>query len=154
MNIGFYILDIDMSPEHTKVLKAINELCVKRPQDHIVVFNNQFTAIDPEQKYYVLHINQAKFFRGLLFVFSTKAALLTSTFPCSSKQILYMNKPEWAEHPELPYTVWSNIYMHTDIELLTDDQTTHDLCKICWKTPLPLINVFDGEALNNVIQRI
>jgi hypothetical protein len=154
MNIGFYLLDVDSSSYHRQILKAINDLCQLRPVDNIVLFNNQFNTIDLEQKYYILHINQAKFFKGPLFVFGTKASMLTNTFPCPTKQILYMQTPEWSEHPELPFTAWSNIYLNDNTYLLTDNIDTHNLIKICWKEPLPLINSINAEALNNVLQAL
>lgn len=154
MNIGFYLLDVDMSDKYRIMLQAINNLCILRPTDNIVVFNNQFDAIDINQKYYILHLSHAKFFKGILFVNGTKAALLTNSFPCPTQQIIYMNTPEWADHPSLPYTVWANIYLNKNIEILTDNPDTYHLTNICWKKPLPLIESFNAEALNNVIQKI
>lgn len=152
MNIGFYLLDVDTSKTHQEILVAINDLCKLRPIDNIVLFNNQFNAIDIDQQYYILHISQAKFFKGPLFVFGTKPAMVTSTFPCSTKQIIYMNEPEWTQNHELPFTLWANIYLNPDVSLLTNNQTTHDLLRICWKEPLPIINSINAEALNNVLQ--
>lgn len=143
-----------MSPEHRNILSAINGLCKIRPYDNIVLFNNQFNAIDIDAKYYMLHINQAKFFNGLLFVFGTKEALLTQTFPGPTKQIIYMNQPEWSSHIDMPYTFWSNIYLRPNIELLTDSLNTHDLLNICWKKPLPLIDSLTTENINYVIQSL
>jgi hypothetical protein len=154
MNIGFYLLDVDMSEKCKIILQAINDYCKNNRQNNVVLFNNQFNAVDLDPQYYILHLNQAKFFKGLLFVFGTKPALLTNSFPCAKKQIIYMTEPEWSAHPELPFTVWSNIYLNDSTELLTDNLDTYNLMNICWKKPLSLIKSFDAEAINNVIQSL
>lgn len=154
MNIGFYLLDITMSPEHKNILNSISGLSKLRPYDNIVLFNNKFNAIDTDARYYTLHINQAKFFNGILFVFGTKEALLTQTFPCPTKQVIYMSQPEWSSHTNIPYIFWSNIYLQSNTELLTDQQNTHDLLNICWKKPLPLIDSLTTENIDHVIQAL
>lgn len=154
MNIGFYILDIDTSKEKQQMLECINNLCNLRKQDNIVLFNNQFNAVDVNQKYYILHINQAKFFNGVLFVDGTRPALLTNSFPCPSKQILYMHKAEWTERTDLPFTVWANVYLNPNTSLLTDNFDTYNLMRICWKEPLPLLSAFNAEEINHVIQTL
>ena len=87
MNIGFYLLDVDtQNQEHQTILNSINQLCSNRPYDNIVLFNNKFNALDVDHKYYILHISEAKYFKGILFVFDIKSAMLTKTFPAPKKQ--------------------------------------------------------------------
>lgn len=155
MNIGFYLLEVNQNNSTQQaIIQNINRLCQLRPQDNIVVFNNIFNTVDMEQKYYLLSINHAKYFDGLLFIFDTESALLTKTFPSPRKQILYLDKPEWAANPALPYTIWYNIYMDNKFELLVGSQNMFDLTKICWKEPLAIINNYDAKELNNVIQQL
>jgi hypothetical protein len=117
------------------------------------LFNNQFNTIDHNHKYYTLHIQQSKYFDGILFIFDTKSAMLTQTFPSPKKQILYMSDPEWSKL-SLPYAFWHNIYMQPQIELLTDKQSTYDLMSICWKEPLKLISEINSQELQNVISQL
>lgn len=154
MNIAFYILDIEQNnTRHQEILQAINNLCLLRPQDNIVIFNNNFNTIDIHQKYYLLPINQAKYFRGLLFLFDTENALLTKTFPGPDKQFIYIDKPIWSDNGNIPFTVWYSIYMDNRFELLVDSEYLYDLVTTCWKQPLsPSFNL-TAENIDNVIRQ-
>lgn len=155
MNIGFYILEVNQTDQiQQTIIQNINKLCELRPQDNIVVFNNIFNAVDFNQKYYLLSINHAKYFDGLLFVFDTESALLTKTFPSPRKQILHLNKTEWTGNYNLPYTIWHNIYMDNKFELLAGSQAVYDLTKICWKNPMRIINNYNAEEFNDVIYKL
>ena len=155
MDIGFYVLDIE--PNNTfqnQILSSINDLCKLRPYDNIVLFNNQFNKLDNNHKYYILHIQQAKYFDGILFVFDTKSAMLTQTFPCPKKQILYITEPEWSKNPSLPYGFWYNIYMKEQNSLIANSQEMYDLLDICWKKPVSLMSSINSKDLDNVISQL
>ena len=155
MNIGFYLLDISNGDEKDRnILRMINELCVLRPYDNIVLFNNKFNAIDLDHKYYILHISEAKYFKGILFNFDIKSAMLTKTFPCPKKQLLYIDKAEWSEKTDLPYSFWYNIYMNQDFELISSTNELNELCKVCWKDPIAQISDFNVKDIDDVVQRL
>jgi len=155
MNIGFYLLDINAdNQEQQLVLKSINQLCKDRPYDNIVIFNNRFDALDMDHKYYTLHISEAKYFKGLLFVFDIRSAILTRTFPAPTKQILYVSKNTWSEKKNIPYKFWHDIYMDKNFELITDNQDMYELCDICWKTPVSNVINFQPRDIENVIQQL
>lgn len=155
MDIGFYLLDIVVNNEkQSAIIDSINNLCKFRKYDNIVLFNNQFARIDSFKKYYTLHIQQAKYFNGFLFVFDTRSAMLTQTFPSPQKQILLLSEPEWSNNPSLPYSLWENIYMKDNIEIITDNKDTHQLFEICWKKPLHLLESINSEEINNVINKL
>lgn len=155
MDIGFYLLDIVANnKKQEEIIQSINGLCEVRPYDNIVLFNNQAQRISLQNKFYTLHINQAKYFDGILFVFDTKSAMLTQTFPSPKKQLLYIDQPEWNKNTNIPYGFWYNIYMKDNFELFTDNQSTFDLCQICWKEPISLISQMDKEQLNHVISKL
>ena len=110
MNIGFYLLDVEQKNlKQQNILQAINELYEIRPHDNVILFNNRFLTVDPNQKYYTLHINEAKYFKGILFVFDIKSAMLTKSFAAPRKQLLLVDNPEWSEKKDIPYTFWKNI---------------------------------------------
>jgi hypothetical protein len=90
----------------------------------------------------------------MLFVFDTKSAMLTQTFPSPKKQILLLSEPEWSNDTSLPYGFWENIYMKDNIELITDNENTHQLCEICWKKPLHLLKTLNGEEIGNVVNKL
>jgi hypothetical protein len=155
MNIGFYLLDIDVqNQKHTMILNSINALCTARPYDNIILFNNRFNTVDIDHKYYTLHISEAKFFKGILFVFDIKSALLTKTFPAPKKQILHISENTWSEKKDIPYKFWESIYMNNKFELIADNQDMFELCDICWKTPLSTVQNFQPKDIENVIQQL
>ena len=155
MNIGFYAIDIQSdNPDDHKKIECLNKLCELRPYDNIVLFNCNFNYIDPYPKYYTVHISEAKYFQGILFLFDIKSALLTLTFPAPKKQILFANDEEWHQDNRFPYSFWHNIYMNENIDLISTTKKADDLCKICWKNPLSYIENYDHEAINDVIQKL
>jgi hypothetical protein len=155
MDIGFYLLDILPNvPAQNNILTTLNDLCKLCPYDNIVLFNDQYNRVNMNNKYYTLHIQQAKYFDGILFVFDTKSAMLTQTFPVPKKQILYMPEVEWNKNPSLPYGFWYNMYMKDNMEIITDSIDTYELCNICWKKPLSLIKQIDSKEIKNVIDKV
>lgn len=155
MNIGFYLLDIAQDNQvHTNILKSINKLCEARPYDNIVLFNNRFNTIDLDKKYYILHISEAKYFRGILFLFDLKSLTLSKTFPGPDKQVLFISKPDWSQNTKLPYSMWHNIYMQNNLELISTNDTIDNLCKICWKDPIAKIENYNHEGIDNVLQKL
>lgn len=155
MNIGFYLLDVTANnTHHQAILSSINELCVLRPYDNIVLFNNKFDAVDIDHKYYTLHISEAKYFKGIIFVFDIKSAMLTKTFPAPQKQLLYLNEAEWASKKQIPYAFWNSIYNNADFELIAANEDLYELSSVCWKEPIDTIEKLNGELINNVIQKL
>lgn len=154
MDIGFFIPEINSDVVSHDLIDNINKLCKIRPYDNIAIFNNYFNLIDHNKQYYTLSINHAKYFNGLLFLFRTEDAFLTQTFACPKKQILYLNEPEWLKSLEMPYTVWYNIYMSNNFEIISGNEHIHKLFEICWKPPIKQISNFHYKEIDNVIQSI
>lgn len=154
MNIGFYLLDIDQqNTEVSGYLESINELCVMRPQDNIVVFSNQPNAIILGNKYYMLHISHAKFFKGSLFIFDSKSRLLTQTFKTPSKQIMYVRDIPWGKAGQTDhYAQWKRLYEATDVEFIADSETTAEILNICWKKPIKVMPTVTAKEINDVIE--
>lgn len=155
MNIGFYLLDIEVNNhKQSNILNGINQFCESRPYDNIVLFNNTFDTIDLDHKYYILHINQAKFFKGILFTFDLKSALLTKTFAGPTKQVLVMDSPEWQNNRSSPYRLWSSVYNNPDFELVVHNKDMKNLCEICWKKPLDMILEINDKSINEIISKL
>ena len=155
MNIGFYLLDVEQKNlKQQNILQAINELYEIRPHDNVILFNNRFLTVDPNQKYYTLHINEAKYFKGILFVFDIKSAMLTKSFAAPRKQLLLVDNPEWSEKKDIPYTFWKNIYDNENFELLTSNDSMAKLCENCWRKPLCNLKELNGEQLDEVLQKL
>lgn len=155
MDIGFYLLDIKANNNfQNEVIENINQFCIHNPYDNVVLFNNQFDRTDVDHKYYILHIQQAKYFDGILFVFDTRSAMITQTFPSPKKKIIYINEPEWNLNPNIPYDFWKDIYMQNNTEIITNNKSTYDICDICWKTPKHLMQNMSYKEFENVISKL
>lgn len=155
MDIGFYLLDIQAdNDKQTKIIDSINDLCKYFPYANIVLFNNQYNNIYKDNKFYTLHIQQAKYFDGILFVFDTRSAMLTQTFPAPKKQILYIAEPEWCKDTSIPHSFWYDIYMKENIELIVANNEMYDLCEICWKKPISIVSDINGTEFKNVISQL
>lgn len=155
MDIGFYTIDIDNKNEKdNQKLQCLNKLYELRPYDNIVLFNSQFNALDIDRKYYTLHISEAKYFKGVLFLFDIKSTLLARNFPAPKNKILFLENTDWQNDHRFPYTFWHNIYMNQDIELISTTKQIDDLCKICWKNPISYIENYNHEEINNVLQKL
>lgn len=155
MDIGFYLLDVDANNDsHQKILKSINDLCELRPYDNIVIFNNKFNTVDLNHKYYILHISQAKYFKGCLFVFDMKSAMITQQFPAPKKQIMFIDENQWASKADVPYAFWQKIYLNQEFEFVTKNKELFDIFELCWKKPLAIVNDYDHRGINEILQQL
>lgn len=155
MDIGFYLLNVDANnTDHQKILKSINDLCELRPYDNIVVFNNKFNSVDMNHKYYILHISQAKYFKGYLFVFDMKSAMITQQFPAPKKQIMFIDENQWASKADVPYVFWKKIYLNQEFDFVTKNKELFDVFELCWKKPLAIVNDYDHRGINEILQQL
>lgn len=154
MNIGFLCPEINQNQADHEILQAINGLCEDRPLDNIVLFNNNYNTVDPNKKYYILPVSHSKYFKGILFVFDTESASLSITFPGPTKQVLVLKQLEWVDKHDLPYTLWYNIYMNSNLEIVVSNQTDYDLTSICWKQPIAINNGLTAKGLQDVIRQL
>jgi len=157
MNIGFYLLDIDQQNQNSvALLSVVNDICRLRPRDNIVVFSNAPDAIINGNRYYMLHVSQAKFFKGNLFLFDHKARLLTQTFETPAKQIMYISEIPWGREKSTQalYQNWKNQYGKSNLEFIAQSQETSDLLEICWKKPVKIMPQISAEEFNNVIEKV
>lgn len=154
MDIGFYLLNIDQGDYHANILNSINKLCEIRPYDNIVLFNDNYNTIDNNRKYYTLHISEAKYFKGFLFLFDIKSLMLTRTFPAPKKQILVANNLPWTTQQNVAYRFWHSLYMNKDLEIITENQDMYNLYANCWKNPIANILNLEAKDLSDVLQKL
>lgn len=153
MNIGFYIIDADHSEKCNSIISTINELVENNPYANVILFNSQYNRVDNfNKKFPILHINQAKYFRGVLVCFDAKSAMITKTFPAPTKQILYVEDLSWSNDPSLPALFWQGIYNNTNIKLIAKNQEISDLLEICWLKPIAIINDINAKDLYEAIK--
>ena len=104
----------------------------------------------------MLHVSQAKFFKGVLFLFDHKSRLLTQTFLTPKKQVMLMMDTPWGKentNQEL-YSNWKTQYGSDNLEFVATNQEVYDLLDICYKEPVSLMSEVSPEEINNVIEKV
>lgn len=152
-NIGFFLTNIQQE-SHKHIMEAINNYTETHPYDNVVVFNNSFEAINNNNRYYIAHLSYAKYFDGILFIFNSTDASVASNFPGSKKQIFIADNIYWNTQKHVPYILWKNIFMNTNLEIVTQSPEHEQIYTMCWKKPLYVSKEFNTETIENVIQKI
>lgn len=152
-NIGFFITNIKQE-SHQHILQEINKYAEDNPYDNVIVFNNTFDTINNNNKYYTIHISYAKYFDGVLFVFNSTDASVTSNFPGPKKQIFVTDSIYWQQQKHIPYILWKNIFMNPDLGIVVQSPEHETIYNMCWKKPLCISNEFNMETIKNVLQKI
>jgi len=151
-NIGFYITDIK-TDNHNNLLDQINMYISENPYDNVVVFNNVFEKLNVNNKFYLLHINEAKYFNGILFIFNPTDASICLTFPGPIKKVFYTSDIYWNTSPYIPYVSWKNIFL-SDIEIVCSSDEHYNIYDTCWKRPILIDSDFTKETITNVLKTI
>lgn len=154
MDIAFYITHADYSEQCNNIIDTINGMCSEHPYDNIVLFNSQYNRIDTNKRFPIIHLSQAKYFRGILLVFDIKSAMITKTFPSPQKQLLYVNNVAWTEDNSVPALFWQSIYANGSMSTIAQNQKIYDLLEICWAKPINIIDKINHKELYDVINRL
>lgn len=155
MDIGFYLLDIEATnKKHKTILESINSLCDLRPYDNIVLFNNKMNNVDLDHKYYVLHMSQAKYFKGYLFLFDMRSSMVTQQFPAPKKQIMFIDNNDWSSKTDIPYVFWEKTYLNDNFEFVANNKELYDIFDLCWKKPLSIINDYNHRGIDEILRKL
>lgn len=154
MDIAFYLTTADHSEKIDPIISSINQMVDDHPYDNIILFNNTYNRIDTNKKFPIIHINQAKYFKGYLFLFDIKSAMITKTFPSSKKQFLYIDQIPWTTDEPTPVLFWKSIFDFENIETIAKNEQISDILEICWKKPISTVESINSEELYNVITKI
>lgn len=155
MDIGFYLLDIEATnKKHKTILESINSLCDLRPYDNIVLFNNKMNNVDLDHKYYVLHMSQAKYFKGYLFLFDMRSSMVTQQFPAPKKQIMFIDNNDWSSKADVPYVFWEKTYLNDNFEFVANNKELYDIFELCWKKPLSIINDYNYRGIDEILRKL
>lgn len=147
--IGFYCPIISGNQKDNIICEVLNKLS---DNHETILFNSEYHPIGENNKFCILHCNQAKYFYGKLLCFDIDSLVIIDTFPGPSQRILVADDIFW-QNKNIPFITWNQmIFSNTDI--ITTNQKTHDLYEICFKKPLYSINNLDSQELTNVIQKL
>jgi hypothetical protein len=152
-NIGFILANMGTAPGPKYIEDQINNFYTKYNDNkelNLVMFNS-FNG-SSNHNIPVLHLNQAKYFFGKLFVFDIISLFMASHFPNLNNIYYYTNNTPWTEDMNIGYMFWDKIFNNNKLELITDNNTYH-IYKNLWKKPLLATERFDHETIQQAIQK-
>jgi len=149
-DIGFLLIKMNNDSTYNRILKTISDFILNNPYNQYVIFNSFSDKIDTINVP-ILHINQAKFFYGDLFVFDFISCLLTQNFPNLSNRYLYTKDLFWTADPGNSYNEWESILMKDNLNIITHNKYVHDIYDMCWKKPMGISENFTYEELKNIL---
>jgi len=155
VDIGFYIIDCDNSSKNNKLIEILDNMISENPYDNIILFNNRYRRVDAKKKFPILHLSQAKYFRGTLICFDIRSLSLARTFPGPNQHIFCCDSPEWTMDPMGKAIMWKNLYENEEIKIITYEKEMNDLLSLCWDTKnLTYLTDFNAKELYGAIQKI
>jgi hypothetical protein len=147
---GFVCLKIDDSVEISKLLNSAETMAKDKPYSQVCVFNS-FNQRTNSMNVPVLHLNQAKFFYGNLFLFDVQSAIITRSFPNLYKRYYYARDIPWEKNSLGNYKEWKEIFNHDNIEIIAQNKHIFDIYEICWKKPIMIAEDFTYENIKKVL---
>lgn len=150
MDLGVIALHLQSCVQHDTLLKSLYDFSEQRPYDQVVVFSS---CSDVIQNYMVpiLHISQAKFFKGNLVVLDIDGLFLASQFVNINKLFYYNSGPAPWSIESKPYQYWRKLFEYPNLEIITDSQELQDLYSITWKSPIAVSENFKYETLQHIL---
>lgn len=144
------ILDIENNEYYDNIFQHIKKLIENNPYCNIIIYSNNcdklFTYNIP-----ILHIKHAKFFNGNLILFDIVSLVISKHFTNLNKKILYVDSIPWLKNRNNTFNEWKNLY-NNDIDFIAANQYLFDVYSMCWKKPLEIMENFNHEKLQQILQ--
>lgn len=148
-SVGFLLFNIDNSESYEIILQNISKLIQNNTYSDIMIFSNNCDKINT-YNIPILHINHAKFFDGNLWLFDVMGLVFSKHFTNLKQRILYTNDIPWIKTRENSYNEWSRLYDKT--EFVTSNEYLYDIYSLCWKKPLDIMENFNHEKIQHILQ--
>jgi len=149
-DIGFIMLKIDNNPTSNIIMKNISQFIVDNPYKQIVVFNSVNNRICNENVP-ILHLNQAKFFTGNIFIFDTMSLLFARNFTNIDTIFMYASNVFWSKNSYSKYLGIESLFSLKNLEFIVPNQELYDIYEMCWKKPLGICENFNYESLKTML---
>lgn len=149
-SLGFVILNIDNSEYYDIIFENINLLIKNNPFTNIVVFSSNCDRLST-LNVPVLHINHAKFFNGDLWLFDMVSLIICKNFTNIKRKIFYCNDIPWIKNRNNNYEEWKKIY-DDNIQFVAGNKYLFDIYSICWTTPVDIMETFNHEKIQHILQ--
>lgn len=146
IDIGFVLIKLANDPMYDTILNTIKEIEQNNLYGQTLIFNSYNEKINT-YNLPILHLSQAQFFYGNLFVFDLSTVILSKNFPNVKSRILYTNNAPWTVSPSTRYSEWASLYEQKNLEILPTNKELYDIYDICWKKPIGILEDFTYEKI-------
>ena len=147
-DIGFVLIKMFNNQIYDDILTAIQSCIYDNPSNQIVIFNSYSEKINTFN-IPILHLSQAKFFYGDLFIFDMVSLLLTKSFPNVATKYLYAQDIPWTISKETNYFDWHKLLNNESLQIIAKNEEIDQIYSKCWKKPLCVTERFDYEKLKH-----
>jgi len=148
-DLGFLMPILDNNQSCNLACNTISKLILTRPKKQICIFNSYSEKI---QTYNIpiLHINQAKFFRGDMVVFDLYCLELCGSFSLLENVYYYAQNIPWSNNQSL-YRQWKKLFDKNNVKIIAANKYINDMYNIAWSNSIGISETFDYETINNLL---
>lgn len=148
-DLGFLIFSIENNRMFDEILLCIKKYIDNFPYKQVTIFNSVCEKIDTKN-IPLLHIKQAKFFDGDIFVFDLIGLMLIKNFPNIKNKYYFASNIPW-EQTDLTFTQWSEIFNQPNLNIIAHNKNIYNVFDITWKKPLGISETFNYESLSKIL---
>lgn len=149
-DLGFIILDLQMSNSHNHIMTEIATIIKNNPYKQICIFNNFCERWD-NFNIPILPLNQSKYFDGDLFIVDSVSLILTENFPLVKRRYLYLDNVIWKDTYN-NYTLWDNLLTKDNLQYIVTNSEIADIIKLCWNKESYIMKNFNAMEIINALQ--
>jgi len=149
IDLGILCVKLENTTTSDLILRTAKSLIDNNPYSQICIFNSYSEVID-NHSVPILHISQAKFFKGNLIVFDIPSLILSKNFINLSKRFYYAHELPWTKYSQ-NFKYWSKIFECEDLEIIAKNQQLYDIYDICWKKPIGISEDFSYETIKGLV---
>jgi hypothetical protein len=148
-DLGFVLIALDNNQISNSLCSAIRGFIDNDSKSQICIFNSYCERINTHQ-IPLLHIREARYFDGSLFVFDLPSLLLCSKFPSPKNIYYYAHNFPWTISAQ-PYSFWKNIFKSDRMKIIAQNQHIHDMYNLLWNNSIGISERFEYDKINQII---
>lgn len=149
-DVGFILVKSNNEKIYDDIFKTIKNIEDNNPYNQTLIFNSYNEKVET-YNLPILHLSQAQFFYGTLFLFDLPSIILSNRFPNVTKRILYTGSLPWYANSTTTYQEWASLYNQENLDIITSNTELYDIYSICWKKPLGVSERFSYEEIIDLI---
>lgn len=148
-DLGIIASQLSNNEETLHLVQFAQDYTKNNPYNQICFFNS-FCDMVSSPGVPILHLSQAKFFYGNLFVTNIQDAELCLNFPNIYKILFFASSLPWTEQLK-NYRYWENIFLNNKVNIIANNQKIYDIFKLCYKQPICLSERLSYETIQEYI---